>query len=75
MLLNCLYFLMLRYIWWEIKECNNDIVFFFKKSLRFILNMCYMNCKKYDFGIDCRYVYICNVRNMVIVLLRKCIFC
>lgn len=34
-----------------------------------------MNCKKYDFGIDCRYVLICNVRNMVIVLLRKCIFC
>lgn len=34
-----------------------------------------MNCKKYDFGIDCIFVIICNVRNMVIVLLRKCILC
>lgn len=34
-----------------------------------------MNCKKYDFGIDCRYASICNVRNTAIALPRKCIFC
>lgn len=74
-LLNCLHLLTLRNTRWETKERNNDIVFFQKKSFRPILNMCYMNCKKYDFGIDCRSASICNVRNTAIALPRKRIFC
>lgn len=33
-----------------------------------------MNCKKYDFGIDCRSASICNVRNMAIAFTKKMYF-